>query len=689
MSSQSTRSIRISDIPLAISTAQLLATCCWLINSSNSISLGDEIKVSLAPQFGAQFGTVTFSTQNDKVKALAQKSRIGGWGACDDVFHGITVLHSPINTDGGPDLDIVAVHGLNGNAMDTWTHVDNVQSVMWLRDLLPLTPPFGSARIMTFGYNSRWADKKSSSGLGGLRAKAIVDPLRPHNPISATANEDFGNMKHVPHYECIYETEYMTVGGMAKHALGMTSVDARHYPLPPGRKWYEGKGLRTKNEEKNLSGRQEEIEFLGDLVVKCQQSGASAVAVTGIGGIGDKVSLEEAYFHISRRLGHDILLPNDRSALTLEIWNSLSPPRKLRIFKDWLQQPENLQTIFILDDLDGLHDTDLILSIISREAQMILFSSRNPILQQDIHRMTHNLGLSLMVPSEIVQLMEMVLARIGYESEEGERLDRDVLLDIARELDGLPLAAIIAIRYITTVISQSESESPERDFLDVLQGPDFETRRRFLEYRPGGGGTNLMDTFLVSKSRLRDPDGLAWRLMQFVACLETNPALTHFRRFFYHRERFAVMEKYGIDIFPDRDLLAADDTAISEVFAECETVSFGEKVAKAKGGTRFHPLWKECALHVMGEEGRVRVLSQVMILAAFKIVVGANEVEKGKGKDEKANEHENRDWDVKTTRRFNSYIVVNIPQNLSRTYQDRVFELSYNPINSKSSLLAG
>jgi hypothetical protein len=36
---------------------------------------------------------------------------------------------------------------------------------MWLRDLLPQTVPFANSRIMTFGYNSKWADKKCLSGL--------------------------------------------------------------------------------------------------------------------------------------------------------------------------------------------------------------------------------------------------------------------------------------------------------------------------------------------------------------------------------------------------------------------------------------------------------------------------------------------------------------------------------------------
>ena len=50
-------------------------------------------------------------------------------------------------------VDIVAVHGLNGDCYRTWTAVDgNGQNVNWLRDFLPLE--FPGSRIYTFGYPS-------------------------------------------------------------------------------------------------------------------------------------------------------------------------------------------------------------------------------------------------------------------------------------------------------------------------------------------------------------------------------------------------------------------------------------------------------------------------------------------------------------------------------------------------------
>ena len=53
-------------------------------------------------------------------------------------------------------VDVVAVHGLQGDAYGTWEHECGT---LWLRDLLPDDAP--SARIMTFGYDSTIAFSKS------------------------------------------------------------------------------------------------------------------------------------------------------------------------------------------------------------------------------------------------------------------------------------------------------------------------------------------------------------------------------------------------------------------------------------------------------------------------------------------------------------------------------------------------
>lgn len=63
---------------------------------------------------------------------------------------------------------IIALHGLNGHAYNTWVY-HNVgppdTEAMWLRDFLPENTP--SARIMVYGYNS--ALLGSNTSVSGIK----------------------------------------------------------------------------------------------------------------------------------------------------------------------------------------------------------------------------------------------------------------------------------------------------------------------------------------------------------------------------------------------------------------------------------------------------------------------------------------------------------------------------------------
>ena len=68
------------------------------------------------------------------------------------LFHIATRSDKTLDPAGNTfDVDIIAVHGLGGDAYRTWTHADGNVWLAQLHDRLP------GARIYTFGYDSGFA----------------------------------------------------------------------------------------------------------------------------------------------------------------------------------------------------------------------------------------------------------------------------------------------------------------------------------------------------------------------------------------------------------------------------------------------------------------------------------------------------------------------------------------------------
>ncbi|KAK0128366.1 hypothetical protein ONS95_000338 [Cadophora gregata] len=532
---------------------------------------------------------------------------------------------------------------------------------------------------------------------GDVHADATVNSLRSFNCLSTRANEEFGNLKINPPYEsfcesretksaeasrqivtiasatlngkeampipdvdhytiCKYDSKFregyqrivaslLRIKGLLKNPNmatlpllqrtpnGVPPVDARHYPLAPGKRWYEGRGLYPERRPRVLEGRQMELQLLNDFLAICQRNDSSVIAVTGIGGIGkteillefarqqinkmniffiyakDEDSLRDAYHYVARQLGHLMIVHDQTSQSTaLDIWNNLSQDEKIERFKQWLRRPENAETLFMLDDLDGLRSYELVWTALPHEAKIILFSSRNPVLCEQLNWQSHHLRLRSMDHDDVVQIMEGMLQRMSGVASR-TLPSRERLQEIASALDGYPMASMMAIRYITRVLAQETPDEPEVQFLQIMQGPDFVSRKHFLEYK-SGNGPSIMDTFLTSKQRLRDPYGISWKIMQFSAFLETSDPSLDFRRFFYAISRECILQTSE---FPDHDVLTANTVLISEGFAEIEAVSFGEP-AMGSIPARFHPIWLECTLQCMGEANRIRYMRQVLMI---------------------------------------------------------------------------
>jgi hypothetical protein len=214
-----------------------------------------------------------------------------------------------------------------------------------------------------------------------------------------------------------------------------------------------------------------------------------------------------------------------------------------------------------------------------------------------------------METQDIVKIMEDVRDQEMFDRQDGEKTGdlyhRETLLQIAECVHGLPLAAAIAIKYIVRVISQNDASTAGAQFVSKLQSNSFEGRRRFLDFSPEV--PSIMEKFRVSQKRLSQPDGEAWRLLQFHYLIETKQVDNFDPREFFFSHSCPIT---ATD-FSDSDILGAESFYLRELFGHLEAVSLGERLAIAKP-MAFHPLWLECTRHAMGPDRRVQCARQIL-----------------------------------------------------------------------------
>ncbi|KAI9507260.1 hypothetical protein F5148DRAFT_140868 [Russula earlei] len=136
--------VRIQNIPSSTNKSSLLESLGCPQDTTLSLELSPN-------DFTKMTATVTVQGKRkvDKLlkldnTSLGGSSRVASGVSIDTQFHGFTVVAGGFNNE----LDIIAIHGLNGHAFSSWA----VNHVMWLRDLLPKRVP--NARVLVYGYNA-------------------------------------------------------------------------------------------------------------------------------------------------------------------------------------------------------------------------------------------------------------------------------------------------------------------------------------------------------------------------------------------------------------------------------------------------------------------------------------------------------------------------------------------------------
>ncbi|KAF4570207.1 hypothetical protein EYR36_010014 [Pleurotus pulmonarius] len=159
---------RVSNIDTTTTKEDLIT---HLLSKGLLLSHGERAVLFTPTEGARKVAMASFRDHDHFKRALAlpapDRMMAGNLLTIDEDFDGLTVLSD------GAQVDIVALHGLNGHAFRSWEYRDT--GFMWLRDHLPDEVP--TARIMIYGYNANIIDDVSTGRLRTF-ADTFLERLR-------------------------------------------------------------------------------------------------------------------------------------------------------------------------------------------------------------------------------------------------------------------------------------------------------------------------------------------------------------------------------------------------------------------------------------------------------------------------------------------------------------------------------
>ena len=301
------------------------------------------------------------------------------------------------------------------------------------------------------------------------------------------------------------------------------------------------------------------------------------------------------------------------------IWRGFGPSEMVSAFKSWLGDPVNQPVLFIVDDLDRLKDAATIREALPRQAQIIIYSTRDPsIAIESMDRSHTQFKIQSMGIEETMSLLRMVLRRNNFTLAD-IGISASELEAIAQTIDGHALAACRAISYIVIVMAETPVKSPGIAFLEMMNGPDWQARSRFLNYKQKMG-PSLMETFNVSLQRLPGDQVSTIRFLELLAFLSCKDGSLDYRDFLNER---TWLQELRPDL-PDFDVLALGSLDQAEYSGKIENVSIGFRTTP-RGPLLIHPLWIECIQQGAGQEGCERWIRQILLLCFASWTRGESE----------------------------------------------------------------
>ncbi|EAL88797.1 LipA and NB-ARC domain protein [Aspergillus fumigatus Af293] len=336
-----------------------------------------------------------------------------------DTDYGIIVLHDPSATDEKHRVhktvfDLVAIHGLNGDPINTWTHTET--EVMWLRDLLPAAIP--DIRIMTFGYNARFKNFTAQQDLRSISLKLLAEL------VDLRTTEDIVDQRsailNVPHE--------IAVPQFADHrniARFRSSQDRSFRPVVSRlkdfaqtlRSGYLGETRSFTDQNNGGAGKTQTALHYAVQNLSKYPSGIAFINATSV------ISLSADFDRL-----HDLLRLGDSKD-------------KIGAVKGWLSRPENNKWLLVFDNADDLDNVPLHKFYPAVNWGHIIITSRDQAVIGSIAENGH--VLSPLTENDAVQLL---LEKSGIQNPtEGDIEDARTVTGL---LGSLPLALVQAGAFV-------------------------------------------------------------------------------------------------------------------------------------------------------------------------------------------------------------------------------------------------
>ncbi|KAF5671213.1 AAA ATPase domain-containing protein [Fusarium heterosporum] len=564
--------------------------------------------VSMARQRDFRIGTITVPTSTNTIDVVTQKKKLKdsgftGWNLSDN-FEGITVLYEYRHSE-QVEMDICVVHGLGGNAMDTWT---SEGGTMWPRDYLKSSEYFEKSRVMSFGYDSDLTDRKSTMTLEDWAEALLrsVDEVRVSDKVvtSGSASLDAEEPAYVimgtnHNSICKFSAQfgpYITITAgiqevyaelMGKSANGQGQEN--HVRAPPTDEEDESPSENGKGKE---TGEKTELLIRFVLTQKYRRN-VFFIRANEFG------SLEDALADVCSSIGSD-LIENPKSSGAQ--WRQTSIAERIQIFVSWLGHDCNKDSILVMDGAE-IFSPASIQNALRIPAWHIIMSTRNSKLR-GADREIRDIRLRPLDEHDTILLLKNAFRNSEHDDE--TLITEADYQSLARVIAGHPTAAHNLVPFLLEYLGTSLN--PSQEFVKTFTSGSLTERKVFFDFAPHG--TSLWNIFHSSLEQLKTYDDAesAIKLFQLLPYLCTDQE---------HVDGFLKLSRKGLGppsaSMKETTVLRSEYLVVSQWLQRLQDVSLYVTMSTRRPRTLdIHPLVLEFAQIITDHEVQRRNIKEVL-----------------------------------------------------------------------------